>query len=83
MEEVDELKKEELVNKIGAKDFNNILEDIGLGNRQAYLTARQLIDTKDESDSDIAIGNKDEPLVIAGTEGMMVNFAKMLLSYTR
>ena len=76
MEEVDELKKEELVNKIGVKDFNNILEDIGLGNRQAYLTARQLIDKKDESDSDIAIGNKDEPLVIAGTEGMMVNFAK-------
>jgi (p)ppGpp synthase/HD superfamily hydrolase len=69
--------KTALVKKAGASSFNEILEEVGLGNRVAYLTARQLLDIhEDEAGNNMVIGNREKPLVIAGTEGMMINFAK-------
>ena len=66
-----------LVKKSGASNFEEILEEVGLGNRVAYLTARQLLDIhEDEAGGNMVIGNREKPLVIAGTEGMMINFAK-------
>jgi len=66
-----------LVKKSGAANFEEILEDVGLGNRVAYLTARQLLDIhEDDASNNMVIGNREKPLVIAGTEGMMINFAK-------
>lgn len=67
----------ELIKKTGVNDFNQILEEVGLGDRVAYLTARQLLDIHDDKvGSNMVIGNREKPLVIAGTEGMMINFAK-------
>ena len=66
-----------LVKNSGASSFEEILEEVGLGNRVAYLTARQLLDIhEDEAGGNMVIGNREKPLVIAGTEGMMINFAK-------
>ena len=66
-----------LVKKSGATNFEEILEEVGLGNRVAYLTARQLLDIhEDDAGNNMVIGNREKPLVIAGTEGMMINFAK-------
>ena len=66
-----------LVNKSGAQDFEQILEEVGLGNRVAFLTARQLLDIQEDAEiNDMAIGHREKPLVIAGTEGMMIHFAK-------
>jgi len=66
-----------LVKKSGASSFQEILEEVGLGNRVAYLTARQLLDIhEDDAGNNMVIGNREKPLVIAGTEGMMINFAK-------
>lgn len=66
-----------LVDKSGAQDFEQILEEVGLGNRVAFLTARQLLDIHEGAEvNDMAIGNREKPLVIAGTEGMMIHFAK-------
>ena len=65
----------ELIKKTGVNDFNQILEEVGLGDRVAYLTARQLLDIHDDKvGSNMVIGNREKPLVIAGTEGMMINF---------
>ncbi|MDG2035264.1 MAG: RelA/SpoT family protein [Pseudomonadales bacterium] len=66
-----------LIKKTGVDNFNQILEEVGLGDRVAYLTARQLLDIHDDkAGSNMVIGNREKPLVIAGTEGMMINFAK-------
>jgi len=66
-----------LVKKAGTSNFQEILEEVGLGNRVAYLTARQLLDIhEDDAGNNMVIGNREKPLVIAGTEGMMINFAK-------
>ncbi len=69
--------KAALVKNSGVSNFKEILEEVGLGNRVAYLTARQLLDIhEDEAGGNMVIGNREKPLVIAGTEGMMINFAK-------
>ncbi len=47
-----------------------LFEDIGLGARLPILVARQLIANDDETEEQI------QPLVIKGTEGMVVSFAK-------
>lgn len=57
----------------GFQQLDDLLEDIGLGNQMAQLAARRLLppegtgpDTSDQS----------RPLVIRGTEGLIINFAK-------
>jgi len=77
LEEITSEQQTALVKKSGAANFEEILEEVGLGNRVAYLTARQLLDIhEDDAGSNMVIGNREKPLVIAGTEGMMINFAK-------
>lgn len=77
LEEITSEQQAVLVKKSGAANFEEILEEVGLGNRVAYLTARQLLDIhEDDAGNNMVIGNREKPLVIAGTEGMMINFAK-------
>ena len=57
-----------------------LLQEIGLGNRMAKLIARQLTDTQAPQDSKKKANGKDkQPLVIKGTEGMVINFPKCCL----
>jgi len=66
-----------LLESSGARDFNQLLEEIGLGDRIAQLTAKQLLGLGAEPQAnELAISSHARPLVIAGTEGMMINFAK-------
>lgn len=77
LDEVTSEQRIALVGSAGAVDFEQILEEVGLGDRVAYLTARQLLDIhEDDNVDDMVIGNREKPLVIAGTEGMMITFAK-------
>jgi guanosine-3',5'-bis(diphosphate) 3'-pyrophosphohydrolase len=77
LEDITSEQKAALVKKSGNSSFQEILEEVGLGNRVAYLTARQLLDIhEDDAGNNMVIGNREKPLVIAGTEGMMINFAK-------
>ena len=65
-------------------DFNDLLSDIGLGNRMAYLIARQLVagDVAAETSS-LDVGtvsessdqNRRSAVTIRGTEGLLVRFA--------
>ena len=64
--------------------LEDLLADIGLGNRMAYVTARRLLagDTAAETEathSDAVIqqpSSEEKPLAIRGTEGLVVSFAR-------
>ena len=49
----------------------DLLEDIGLGNRMAYVIARRLLATDGEQ-----APSAEGPLAIRGTEGLVLNYAK-------
>ncbi|ARU90410.1 bifunctional GTP diphosphokinase/guanosine-3',5'-bis pyrophosphate 3'-pyrophosphohydrolase [Pseudomonas sp. M30-35] len=51
--------------------IEDLLEDIGLGNRMAYVVARRLL----ASDGD-ELPNTESPLAIRGTEGLVLSYAK-------
>ncbi|MGP0174111.1 bifunctional GTP diphosphokinase/guanosine-3',5'-bis pyrophosphate 3'-pyrophosphohydrolase [Pseudomonas sp. NCHU5208] len=51
--------------------FEDLLEDIGLGNRMAYVVARRLL-----AESGDALPNSEGPLAIRGTEGLVMSYAK-------
>ncbi|MEN8259635.1 MAG: bifunctional (p)ppGpp synthetase/guanosine-3',5'-bis(diphosphate) 3'-pyrophosphohydrolase [Pseudomonadota bacterium] len=70
-----------LVAVLGAMGFSgldDLLEDIGLGNRMPFLVAKHLC--QEEGSSAIKLDENDRgltpPLAIKGTEGMVVNLAK-------
>ena len=70
----------QLVDATHAKSEENIFEQIGLGNRVAYLTARQLLNLRDdrgeEDENKLPAASQRQTMVIHGTEGFLVNFAR-------
>ncbi|MGG2399522.1 bifunctional GTP diphosphokinase/guanosine-3',5'-bis pyrophosphate 3'-pyrophosphohydrolase [Pseudomonas sp. SH1-B] len=52
--------------------IEDLLEDIGLGNRMAYVVARRLL----AESSDDALPSSEGPLAIRGTEGLVMSYAK-------
>ncbi|MCB1723315.1 MAG: bifunctional (p)ppGpp synthetase/guanosine-3',5'-bis(diphosphate) 3'-pyrophosphohydrolase [Chromatiaceae bacterium] len=62
-----------LLAEIGMPGFDELLEQIGLGNRMAKLVARMLLQPDDHPKPD---GGSAGSLTIKGTEGMVVSFAK-------
>lgn len=54
--------------------LDDLLEDIGLGNRMAYIVARRLI-PGDDNDSQLT-SHEDTAMAIRGAEGMLMSFAK-------
>jgi guanosine-3',5'-bis(diphosphate) 3'-pyrophosphohydrolase len=56
--------------------FEAILEEIGLGNRLAALTARRLAGTGDAPAEGAVPAADAVPLAIRGTEGLVLSFAK-------
>jgi len=65
---------EQLVLRTGLDKFDTVLEEIGLGNRVAYLTARQLLNAPTAEPEQTPL--MQHSMVINGTEGFLVNFAK-------
>ena len=51
--------------------IEDLLEDIGLGNRMAYVIARRLLSSDGEQ-----APSAEGPLAIRGTEGLVLNYAK-------
>ena len=58
--------------------LDELLEDIGLGNRMAYIVARMLVEPQEADDEDkSSLGvDVEQSLTIRGTEGMVISFAK-------
>ena len=66
-----------LLSAMEIRRYEDLLTEIGLGNRMAQLVARRLTDTGEEHTAEAPsrpTGRK--PLAIKGTEGMVVSFAK-------
>jgi len=63
-----------VVKELALKDANELYEKIGLGERLAPLVARRLQPHGAQSDGDGA--SASGPLMIAGTEGLLVTYAR-------
>ena len=63
-----------LVRELGFKSFDDLLAEVGLGNRVAALLAKRLLpDGEEVADSD---NTSAQPLLIKGAEGTVVSFGK-------
>ena len=54
-------------------EADDLLEDIGLGNRTPHVVARRLLASDDSTAHSLSA---DGPLVVRGTEGMVLNYAR-------
>ena len=61
--------------ELGMKDLDDLYEKIGLGERLAPLVARRLLPTGQGGQADGGAG-APAPLAIAGTEGLLVTYAR-------
>jgi GTP pyrophosphokinase len=75
LRKVGKVRMKAALEELGLKDNTELFEQLGLGERLAPLTARFLIGVDDEGQSE---GNQAS-LVIAGTEGMVISYAKCCL----
>jgi RelA/SpoT family (p)ppGpp synthetase len=66
---------EQLLQTYNVESLDNLLEDIGLGNRVPQLVARALA-PEGVQESETLVLDVTRPLAIRGTEGMVVNYAK-------
>ncbi len=64
-----------LAREFNLTNFDDLLADIGLGNRVAALIAKRLLPDRDEEES-IAPDASAQPLLIRGAEGTVVSFGK-------
>jgi (p)ppGpp synthase/HD superfamily hydrolase len=74
LESVNEARLNSLLGEYGMDRLDTLLEQIGLGNRMAPLVARALYEESEGLPRDEKGGAR--PLVIKGTEGTVVQFAK-------
>jgi RelA/SpoT family (p)ppGpp synthetase len=77
IDQLSEQQKQRLLNNTGMKSFDGVLEEIGLGNRVSFLTAHQLL-AETDADGKIThpINSTHQPLMIRGSEGFRLNFAR-------
>lgn len=82
LNDVDPFKLRELLQEAELGTMDDLLEDIGLGNRMAYVVARRLRPDENsqgpmEEPSDRT--RRSKPMSIKGTEGMVLQYAKCCL----
>jgi GTP pyrophosphokinase len=70
--EIGDEKWDKLLREITAKSRSELLADIGLGKRLAAVVARRLLAASELALAEVSAG----PIVIRGSEGMAVQFAK-------
>ncbi|MDB2384304.1 bifunctional GTP diphosphokinase/guanosine-3',5'-bis pyrophosphate 3'-pyrophosphohydrolase [Endozoicomonas sp.] len=66
------------IKPLGILSIDDLLEEIGLGNRMAYVVARMLLCADDDKDdkSRLETAHAEAPLAIKGTENMVISFAR-------
>jgi RelA/SpoT family (p)ppGpp synthetase len=71
------IRKEKIGGLLEQTDFDvldDLLEDIGLGNRMAYIVARRLIPSVEGEE--LPVNQDESSMAIRGAEGMLMTFAK-------
>ena len=80
LEEISEDEFQPLLQEYGFNTLNQLMEDIGLGNRPASLVVRRMYpdnaDTVEDESKQSSEMNTLSPLAIQGTEGMVVSYGK-------
>ena len=72
LRKIGKVRMKEALDELGLNNTSELFEQLGLGERLAPLTARMLLGKGDNGGEDTEPAN----LVIAGTEGMVVSYAK-------
>ncbi len=70
LEDIEEQRIQAVVTEFELDNFDQLLEEIGLGSRPVFVVSQKLIH------DDATKNNEHKPLVIAGTEGMVVSFGR-------
>ncbi|MFT5974162.1 MAG: guanosine-3',5'-bis(diphosphate) 3'-pyrophosphohydrolase [Gammaproteobacteria bacterium] len=73
-ESITKEKLESVLGQYNMTDQDELMAEIGLGNRNPSLVAKAMYDIED--DDSTAFDESGKPLAIKGTEGMVVSFAK-------
>ncbi|MDO9047742.1 MAG: RelA/SpoT family protein [Methylobacter sp.] len=78
LENIDKDKIQALLQVLSKQSLDELLEDIGLGNKMPFLVAKRI--AQDDINATIKLDDGDQtqkkPLVIKGTEGMVITLAK-------
>ncbi|MBV7388797.1 bifunctional GTP diphosphokinase/guanosine-3',5'-bis pyrophosphate 3'-pyrophosphohydrolase [Pasteurellaceae bacterium TAE3-ERU1] len=75
--DIDEQRLQALLDELHLANLDDLLAEIGLGNRMSAVIAHRLLGEKIEIDTDgIPNNSKDESLVIKGAEGLLISCAK-------
>ncbi len=78
LDNVDQERITAVLKVTGVQSFDELLEDIGLGNKMPFLIAKQI--SQDDVNAAIKLDNcessQKSPLMIKGTEGMVIALAK-------
>ncbi len=83
LSDIPQARVRQVLNDCGMDSLEELLADIGLGNRMAYVVARRLLANESTSEAERAkVAEPDDaqiremPLAIRGTEGLVVSFAR-------
>ncbi|MGZ5526943.1 MAG: RelA/SpoT family protein, partial [Methylomonas sp.] len=78
LENVSKDKIQALLQVMSKQSLDELLEDIGLGNKMPFLVAKRI--AQDDINASIKLDDSDQsqrkPLIIKGTEGMIITLAK-------
>jgi GTP diphosphokinase / guanosine-3',5'-bis(diphosphate) 3'-diphosphatase len=78
LDNIDKPRIKTLLEVTGKQTLDELLEDIGLGNKMPFLIAKRL--TQKDIHAAVRLEDKDQskrvPLIIKGTEGMVITLAK-------
>ena len=79
-DDIDPARLQKILTEYHLENEQALFQETGLGNRIARLIARQLIEVQDTEKKKVRTDRKEShPLIIRGTEGMVVNFPKCCL----
>lgn len=77
LDTVPDLILNDIVARSRLESLNHLYEEIGIGNRPALLVAKQIAKSLGEpAKKDLLDTNPSQPLIIKGTEGLVIGFAR-------
>ncbi|RUR30185.1 RelA/SpoT family protein [Vreelandella andesensis] len=77
LEELDESVFARAFKELDVSSLDALLESLGLGNRLAHVAARRLVDVAHGENTDCVLSaDSEKAVVISGSEGMVINFAR-------